>query len=165
MPKANHQITAHQVRLVNHDGSMMGVVPIKVALEHAKAFGLDLVEVSPNAVPPVCKVLDFGKFKYESKKKMQQSKKKQKTVEVKEIKLRPGIGDHDLEVKLKQVKKFLTMGEKVKITLKFRGREITHSEIGMEVVRKIVDNTLDIAHTEVEPKIEGSQIIAVLAGK
>ncbi len=144
---------------------MIGVVPIQVALEHARNAKLDLVEVSPTASPPVCKILDFGKFKYESKKKLQQAKKKQKVVDIKEIKLRPNIGAHDLEIKLKQIKKFIAEGEKVKITLRFKGREITHNEIGMAVVQRVVASAADVAATETAPRIEGNQITTMLIAK
>jgi translation initiation factor IF-3 len=144
---------------------MLGVVDFNTALTKAESVGLDLVEIVPNSTPPVCKILDFGKYKYESKKKLQNAKKKQKVVAIKEIKLRPNIGTHDLEVKLKHIRKFISHGEKVKITLRFKGREISHRELGMDLVNKVVDEISDIAQAEIEPKIEGRQIIAMLIAK
>jgi len=144
---------------------MEGVVPLNVALAKAEAAGLDLVEISPHSEPPVCKILDFGKYRYESKKKVQKTKKKQKVVEVKEIKLRPNIGKHDLDVKVNQIKKFIGSGEKVKITLRFKGREISHQEIGMNLVNGIIEQVSDIAQAEVLPKVEGVQIVTILVAK
>lgn len=144
---------------------MEGVVPLNVALAKAEAAGLDLVEISPHSEPPVCKILDFGKYRYESKKKVQKTKKKQKVVEVKEIKLRPNIGKHDLDVKVNQIKKFIGSGEKVKITLRFKGREISHQEIGMNLVKGILEQVSDIAQAEVLPKVEGVQIVTILVAK
>lgn len=126
---------------------------------------MDLVEVSPNATPPVCKMMDFGKYRYDSKKKAQKSKKKQKTSDVKEIRLRPNIGEHDLNVKINHVKKFLKNKEKVKITLRFRGREITHHQIGLSIVNNVINAVSDISQVDSAPKIEGRQIIAVIIAK
>ncbi len=144
---------------------MVGIVDLKDALDKASSSQLDLVEVSPGASPPVCKILDFGKYKYDAKKKLQQAKKKQKLIAVKEIKLRPNIGTHDLEVKLKHIKKFIAEGEKVKITLRFKGREISHRDLGMNLINKILVDTEDIAQAESKPKVEGKQIIAMLVPK
>lgn len=144
---------------------MVGVVSLDTAIDRAKTVGLDLVEISPTADPPVCKILDFGRFKYDAKKKQQSAKKKQKVVEIKEIKLRPNIGDHDLEVKIRSIQKFITAGEKVKITLRFRGREMAHQDIGMNVVQKILAVTAEIAQPETQPKIEGNQILTILVAK
>ena len=144
---------------------MIGVVDIDTALSKAESVSLDLVEIAPNSTPPVCKILDFGKYKYDSKKKSQLAKKKQKVVALKEIKLRPNIGAHDLEVKLRSIRKFISNGEKVKISLRFKGREISHREIGMDLVNKVVDEVSDIAQAETEPKIEGRQIIALLIAR
>jgi translation initiation factor IF-3 len=126
---------------------------------------MDLVEVSPNATPPVCKMMDFGKYRYDSKKKVQKSKKKQKTSDVKEIRLRPNIGEHDLNVKINHVKKFLKNKEKVKITLRFRGREITHHQLGLAIVNNVINAVADISQVDSAPKIEGRQIIAVIIAK
>lgn len=153
------------MRLVDQNGEMEGVVPLNVAFAKAEAAGLDLVEISPHSEPPVCKILDFGKYRYESKKKVQKTKKKQKVVEVKEIKLRPNIGKHDLDVKVNQIKKFIGSGEKVKITLRFKGREISHQEIGMNLVNGILEEVSDIAQPEVLPKVEGVQIVTILVAK
>ena len=142
---------------------MMGVMPLQKALDVASNRGLDLVEISPNAEPPVCKILDFGKYKFQLQKKEHDMRKKQNVVHVKEIKLRPTIDNHDYEVKLRSIKKFLNEGNKVKITLRFRGREVTHKEIGMELMQRILDATSDIAKTELDAKLEGRQIIMILA--
>ena len=147
------------------DGEMLGVFPIEQALLKAEQQALDLVEISPNAVPPVCKLMDFGKFKYESKKKAHDAKRKQRVSVTKEIKLRPNIGLHDLEIKIKAIHKFISEGDKVKITLKFKGREITHHEIGMNLLQKVIEDTKDFAKTEVEPKFEGKQLLLQLAPK
>ena len=147
------------------DGEMLGVIPIEQALLKAEQQALDLVEISPNAVPPVCKLMDFGKFKYESKKKAHDAKRKQRVSVTKEIKLRPNIGLHDLEIKIKAIHKFISEGDKVKITLKFKGREITHHEIGMNLLQKVIEDTKDFAKTEVEPKFEGKQLLLQLAPK
>jgi len=142
---------------------MLGVVKLQDAIFRATSQGLDLVEISPNSEPPVCKILDFGKFKYEAKKKKQLAKKKQKNIELKEIKLRPNIGDNDLNIKIKQITKFLNEGHKVKITVRFRGREITHNELGINLANSIMESTTEVAKAELEPKIEGKQVAMVLA--
>jgi translation initiation factor IF-3 len=165
LPKSNKEITATTVRLVDSNGSMLGIVNIKDALHKAATQGLDLVEISPHSEPPVCKILDFGKFKYEEKKKKQSAKKKQKVVELKEIKLRPNIGENDLLVKVKHIKKFLTEGNKVKVTIRFRGREITHNEIGLELAKKVLQYIEEIGKAEVEPRIEGQQILMIIVAK
>jgi translation initiation factor IF-3 len=154
-----------QVRLIDQDGTMIGLTPTHQALKRAQEAGLDLVEVSPNAEPPVCKIIDFGKFKYEAKRKLQMAKKHQKVITVKEIKLRPNIGQHDLDVKTKQIKGFILDKEKVKISMRFKGREMAHNQLGMALVKKIIDQVSDIATIEVQPKIEGNQIIAMLGAK
>lgn len=130
-----------------------------------KAGGLDLVEVSPTAEPPVCKIMDFGKFRYDNKKKTQQSKKKQKTADLKEIRFRPNIGDHDLKVKINHIIKFIKNGEKVKLTLRFKGREITHHDLGMNIINATIEAVSDIAQVESPPKTEGKQIVAMLVAK
>lgn len=165
LPKANEKIQADKVRLVDENGEMLGVVPIEEALKKAKSKGLDLVEISPNAEPPVCKMLDFGKFKFEQQRKKNNSKKKQKVAQLKEIKLRPTIDKHDLQVKMNSVLKFLKNGDKVKFTLRFRGREVTHQEIGMNVMDIIKEQTAEVAKIEFGPKMDGKQIIMVISPK
>ena len=142
---------------------MLGIIPISEALALAKTRNLDLVEVSPISDPPVCKLLDFGKFKYEAKKKSQTAKKKQKVVEIKEIKLRPNIGEHDYEVKLKSIRKFIGEGNKVKITLKFKGREITHHEIGVQLLEKLQLDVQEISKVEFAPRMEGKQMLMIIS--
>lgn len=142
---------------------MAGVFGIKQAIEKAMEAGLDLVEISPNAEPPVCKILDYGKYKYEQQKKAAEAKKKQKTVDVKEIKLRPTIEDHDYGVKLKAARKFLEGGDKVKVTLRFRGREMAHMELGLDVLNRMKDDLLDIGKVDQEPKSEGRQVMMVMS--
>ena len=142
---------------------MLGVVPVKDALERAKESGLDLVEVSPNAAPPVCKILDYGKFKYEEQKRANQARKKQKTFDVKEIKMRPGIDDHDYDVKMRAISKFLGTGDKVKVTMRFRGREMAHQEIGMDILMKVKGDLDEIAKVEQMPRLEGRQMTMVVA--
>jgi translation initiation factor IF-3 len=162
-PRVNHEIQEDKVRLVDATGDMVGIVPILDAIKRAKSAGLDLVEISPNATPPVCKILDYGKFKYEAQKKANEARKKQKTVHLKEIKIRPGIEQHDFEVKMKQVHKFLEAGDKVKITLRFRGREMAHQDLGLQVMDRVKENIAEIARIETEPKMEGRQAIMILA--
>ena len=142
---------------------MMGVVSLEDALAKAQEQGLDLVEVSPNADPPVCKILDYGKFKYEQQKKAAVARKKQKTMDVKEVKLRPTIEEHDFEVKSKNARRFLDAGNKVKVTMRFRGREIAHQNLGMEVVEKLKEELADISKTDFWPRLEGRQLILVFS--
>jgi translation initiation factor IF-3 len=153
------------VRLVGADGEMLGVVSRNDAIKTAQESGLDLVEVSPNAEPPVCKILDYGKFKYDLQKKKAEAKKKQKIISVKEIQLRPMIAENDLSIKARDAKKFLEAGDKVKIIMRFRGREMSHQEIGMGLILKLKEQFEEIAKLEVTPKIEGRQIIMILAPK
>ncbi|CCQ72070.1 translation initiation factor IF-3 [Magnetospira sp. QH-2] len=162
-PRTNEDITVPSVRLVGADGEMLGVVSVREALEVAADSGLDLVEVSPNADPPVCKILDYGKFKYEAQKKKAEARKKQKVIEVKEIKMRPGIDQHDYDVKMKKVRQFLDNGDKVKMTMRFRGREMAHQELGMNVLRKARQEVDEQAKVELEPRMEGRQMTMVLA--
>ena len=140
-PRINDAIRAREVRLIDVDGQNVGVVSRQDALDRAQLAGLDLVEISPDAEPPVCKILDFGKFKYQEQKKAAEARKKQKIVEIKEIKLRPNIDDHDYDVKMKAIRRFFDEGDKVKITLRFRGREMAHQSIGMEVLRRVRTDT------------------------
>jgi translation initiation factor IF-3 len=141
---------------------MIGVVPVRQALELAIRVGLDLVEISPNAEPPVCKIMDYGKYKYELQKKAQEAKKKQKVVEIKEIKIRPNIAEGDYAVKLRNARKFIAEGNKVRVSLQFKGREITHNELGFAVIQRFKADISDIAKTELEPKLEGKQIFLVI---
>ena len=153
------------MRVIDPDGGQLGVIPLRQALEKAAEFGLDLVEVSPTASPPVCKIMDYGRFKYEQTKKQQEAKKKQSTFQVKEIKIRPKTGEHDLQVKLGHIKKFIDKKDKVKVTVVFRGREITLSKLGMEVLKRIAEDTEEIATVEQHPKFEGRTLMMVLAPK
>ena len=142
---------------------MLGVLSVQDALERARQSGLDLVEISPNSAPPVCKILDYGKFKYEAQKRANQARKKQKTFDVKEIKMRPGIDQHDYEVKMGAIGKFLDSGDKVKVTMRFRGREMAHQEIGMGVLMRVRDDLEEAAKVEQLPKLEGRQMTMVVA--
>lgn len=164
-PRVNEEITIAQIRLVGKDGEMLGVVTRQEALEQAAAAGLDLVEVAPNADPPVCKILDYGKYKYEEQKRRNEARKKQKIIEIKEIKLRPTIDDNDYNVKLRAMQRFLDEGDKVKITLRFRGRELTHQDLGMKLLIQVRDDLEAKAKVEQHPKMEGRQMIMVLAPK
>jgi translation initiation factor IF-3 len=159
----NRDILAEKVRCIDPEGEMLGVLTVREGILKAEEFGLDLVEVSPNADPPVCKILDYGKFKYEAQKKKNEAKKKQKVIEIKEIKLRPNIDDHDFEVKMKNVRKFIGEGDKVKVTLRFRGREMAHQDLGMNVLNRVRDEMEEAAKVESYPKMEGRQMIMVIA--
>jgi len=141
---------------------MAGVLSQKEALERAFRVGLDLVEVSPNADPPVCKILDYGKYKFEEQKRRAEIRKKQKVIEIKEIQLRPGIDKHDFEVKMRSARKFIEEGDKLKVTLRFRGRELSHQELGMDVLNRVKDSLQDIAKVEQHPKLEGKRVIMVM---
>jgi translation initiation factor IF-3 len=154
---------AGEVRLIDADGQNHGVVSKNEALEQAREAGLDLVEVSPDANPPVAKILDYGKFKYQEQKKAAEARKKQKTVEVKEIKMRPNIDDHDYNVKMKSMERFFGEGDKVKVTLRFRGREMAHQQLGRELLLRVKADTEEIAKVESEPRLEGRQMVMVLA--
>lgn len=144
---------------------MLGIVTLRNALTLAEDRGLDLVEISPHAEPPVCKIMDYGKFKYEEKKKSLEAKKKQRVVELKEVKFRPNIGQHDYDVKLKSINRFIEEGDKVKITLKFKGRELAHQEIGMEVINRIKEDCKETIKVEFEPRMEGKQILMIISPK
>ena len=156
-------IRVPEIRLIDHEGENRGVVSPEDAIAMAEDVGLDLVEISPNANPPVCKIMDFGKFKYESQKKANEAKKKQKVIEVKEVKFRPNIDTHDYDVKMRNVTKFLEAGDKVKVTLRFRGREMAHQELGRELLEKIADDIEGLGKIEAMPKMEGRQMIMVAA--
>ena len=164
-PRANERIRVPQVRLIDHNGDNHGIVDTDEARRIAEEAGLDLVEVSPSADPPVCKVLDYGKYKYEAQKKANAARKKQKTQDVKEIKMRPGIDTHDYETKMKAANKFLDAGDKVKFTLRFRGREMAHQDIGMNILKQVEEDLVDVAKTEAKPKMEGRQMVMVVAPK
>jgi len=162
-PRVNEEIRIPQVRLIDQDGEMQGVLTAREAMQRAFAVGLDLVEISPNADPPVCKILDFGKYKFQAQKKAAEARKKQKVVEVKEIKLRPMIDDHDYDVKMRSMKRFFEEGDKVKITLRFRGREMAHQELGYKLLNRVKEDTAPIAKIESEPRFEGRQMVMLLA--
>jgi len=164
-PRINQEITSLKVRLVDERGEMLGVVNRADALTRATEAGLDLVEIAANADPPVCKILDFGKFKYEEQKKKNEARKKQKVIEVKEIKLRPGIDDHDYDVKMRSMHKFIDEGDKVKVTMRFRGRELAHQELGMDVLMRVRDDLVEVAKIESHPRMEGRQMTMVLSPK
>lgn len=162
-PAANDEIQDAEVQLITSQGEHLGPTPTVRALEMAAEEGLDLVLISPNAKPPVAKILDLGKLKYEQQKKANAARKKQKTVEVKEVKMRPNIDTHDYEVKMKAVHRFFEDGDKVKVTLRFRGREMAHQQLGMELLKRVRDDVAAISKVEAEPKLEGRQMMMVLA--
>ncbi len=162
-PRSNEEITVPEIQLIDAEGENHGVVSIEKAREVAAEQGLDLVEISPNNNPPICKVLDFGKYKYQSQKKAAEARKKQKTQDVKEIKMRPNIDTHDYDVKMRAVEKFLGDGDKVKVTLRFRGREMAHQELGMQLLMRVKEQISDIAKVEAEPKLEGRQMMMVVS--
>ena len=164
-PRINDEIRVPQVRLIDDAGEMIGVMSAREALIRAYDVGLDLVEISPNAVPPVCKILDYGKYKYEQQKKANEARKKQKVVEIKEIKVRPNIDDHDYEVKMKQMKNFIGEGDKVKVTLRFRGREMAHQELGVKVLERIRSDLMELVKVEQMPKLENRQMVMVISPK
>ncbi len=161
----NSDITSLKVRLVDEDGEMKGVVALSKALELADDAGLDLVEVSPNADPPVCKILDYGKYKYEQQKKANEARKKQKTVDVKEVKVSPRIEKNDYDVKMRNARRFLEDGNKVKISMRFRGREMAHQDIGREMFERMQDELEELSTVELKPKFEGRQMIMILGPK
>jgi translation initiation factor IF-3 len=162
-PRINDEIREREVHLIDKDGANRGTVPISEALALAQEAGLDLVEISPNATPPVCKLLDFGKFKYQEQKKQAEARKKQKVVEVKEVKFRPMIDDHDYDVKMRSMQRFFEEGDKVKVTLRFRGREMAHQELGIRLLDRLKGDTEKIAKVEMDARFEGRQMIMVLA--
>jgi len=164
-PRVNEDISVAQVRLVDEDGEQVGVVSTEDALQRAGNAGLDLVEVSPNAEPPVCKIIDYGKLKYQEQKKKNEARKKQKTIDVKEIKLRPNIDTHDYDVKMRNARRFIDDGDKVKVTLRFRGREMAHQDLGAQVLQRVRDELDEIAKVEQMPKMEGRQMVMVMSPK
>ncbi|MBH0114896.1 translation initiation factor IF-3 [Novosphingobium sp. YJ-S2-02] len=164
-PRYNKFIQADKVRVIDENGENIGVLSTRDAIERAADVGLDLVEVSPNADPPVCKFLDVGKFRYEAQKKANAARKTQKTQEIKEIKMRPNIDDHDYDVKMRNIHRFIGDGDKVKVTLRFRGRELSHQQLGMNLLRRVQDDCAEIAKVEAYPRMEGRQMLMVLAPK
>ena len=164
-PRHNAMITSDKVRVIDEAGENIGVMYTKEAIEQAASVGLDLVEVSPNADPPVCKFLDVGKFRYEAQKKANLARKSQKTQEIKEIKMRPNIDDHDYDVKMRAIHKFIGEGDKVKVTLRFRGRELSHQQLGMNLLKRVQDDTNEDAKIEAYPRMEGRQMLMVLSPK
>jgi len=164
-PRFNEFIISPKVRVIDENGENLGVMLTQEAMEQANAVGLDLVEVSPNADPPVAKFLDVGKYKYEAQKKANAARKSQRTQEIKEIKMRPNIDDHDYDVKMKSIQKFLGEGDKVKVTLRFRGRELAHGELGMRLLQRVQEDVVEAAKIEQHPRMEGRQMLMVLAPK
>ena len=162
-PRVNEDIRAPQVRLIDEDGEMQGVMSAREAVQRAYAVGLDLLEISPNADPPVVKILDFGKYKYEQQKKKNEARKKQKVIEIKEIKVRPNIDENDYQVKMRAMKSFIEEGDKVKVTLRFRGREMAHQEIGVRVLERIRTEMDPVTKVEQMPRMENRQMVMVLS--
>jgi translation initiation factor IF-3 len=162
-PRVNDQISVASVRLIDADGTNVGVVAIRDALQRAFDAGLDLVEISPGASPPVCKILDYGRYKYEAQKKKNEARKKQKVIDIKEIKMRPNIDTHDYDVKMRSIQKFIGEGDKVKVTMRFRGREMVHQELGLAVLQKVREELDELAKVEQFPKLEGRQMTMVMA--
>jgi translation initiation factor IF-3 len=158
-------IAVDKVRVIDENGENIGVMYTNEAIEQAAGVGLDLVEVSPNADPPVCKFLDVGKFRYEAQKKANIARKSQKTQEIKEIKMRPNIDDHDYDTKMRSVNKFIGEGDKVKVTLRFRGRELSHQQLGMNLLKRVQDDVAEVAKVEAWPRMEGRQMLMVIAPK
>ena len=162
-PRANEEIDSPEVQLIDDQGENHGTVAIETAIEMSEEAGLDLVEIAPSSKPPVCKILDLGKYKYQAQKKAAEARKKQKTFDVKEIKMRPNIDTHDYDVKMRNMRRFFEHGDKVKVTLRFRGREMAHQQLGVQLLQRVKDETDEIAKVEAEPKLEGRQMVMVLA--
>lgn len=162
-PRINQDIRVKEVRLINYNGENLGVVSISEALKIAQEVGLDLIEISPQVTPPVCKVLDYGKYKYEQQKKKNEAKKNQKVVSIKELKLRPMIDTHDYEVKVKQAKKFLSQGDKVKFTMRYKGREMSANDMGKEILNKLLEDLDGLCKVDAAPKMEGKQMFMVVS--
>ena len=161
-PRSNNRITSPEVQVIGSDGENFGILNLNDAINRAKDLGLDLIEIAPNAKPPVCKIMDMGKYKYDAQKKANKAKKKQKKIELKEIKLRPVTETHDYNFKIKNAKKFISKGDKVKFTVKFKGREMQHTDLGKELMNKIINETKDIAKVESHPKFEGKQMVMII---
>jgi translation initiation factor IF-3 len=164
-PRYNQLIQSDKVRVIDENGENLGVMYTREAIEQAAEVGLDLVEVSPNADPPVCKFLDVGKYRYEAQKKANIARKSQKTQEIKEIKMRPNIDDHDYDVKMRAMHKFIGEGDKVKVTLRFRGRELSHQQLGMNLLRRVQEDIAEVAKVEAWPRMEGRQMLMVVSPK
>ncbi|MFV0644642.1 MAG: translation initiation factor IF-3 [Sphingomonadaceae bacterium] len=164
-PRYDNFIQSDKVRVIDENGENLGVMYTNEAIDQAADAGLNLVEVSPNANPPVCKFLDVGKYRYEAQKKANAARKTQKTQDIKEIKMRPNIDDHDYDVKMRNVNKFIENGDKVKVTLRFRGREMAHQQLGMDLLRRVQDDVAEVAKVEAFPRLEGRQMLMVLAPK
>ncbi|MDF0602859.1 translation initiation factor IF-3 [Psychromarinibacter sp. C21-152] len=161
-PRVNDRIRANEIRLIGPEGENVGVVTPQKGMALAEAAGLDLVEISPNASPPVCKIMDFGKYKYEQQKRESEARKKQKTIEVKEVKFRPNTDVHDYDVKMRNVLRFLEAGDKVKVTLRFRGREMAHQNLGRELLERVADDVKEVGKVENMPKMEGRQMVMMI---
>nr|WP_110813296.1 translation initiation factor IF-3 [Pseudoroseicyclus aestuarii] len=161
-PRINDRIRVPEIRLIGPEGENVGVVTPERALALAEQVGLDLVEISPNAAPPVCKIMDYGKFKYESQKKESEARKKQKIIEIKEVKFRPNTDTHDYDVKMRNVLKFLENGDKVKVTLRFRGREMAHQDLGRELLQRVAGDVSELGKVENMPKMEGRQMVMMI---
>ena len=164
-PRYDNMINVPKVRVIDHEGENLGVMYTREAVEQANDLGLNLVEVSPNADPPVCKFLDVGKHRYEAQKKANLARKTQKTQDIKEVKMRPNIDTHDYDVKMRNVVKFIENGDKVKVTLRFRGREMAHQNLGMDLLKRVQDDTTEIAKVEAFPRLEGRQMLMVISPK
>jgi translation initiation factor IF-3 len=164
-PRVNEEINSPQVRVVGSNGEMVGILPIREAIQMAYEAGLDLVEIAAAADPPVCKILDFGKYKYEIQKKKNEARKKQKVIEVKEIKMRPGIDEHDYQVKMRSMRRFLEEGDKIKVTIRFRGREMVHQDLGLRVLDRVREELEGVGKVEQIPRIEGRQMVMVIASR
>jgi len=164
-PRYNRMITADKVRVIDENGENIGVMFTNEAIEQAAEVGLDLVEISPNADPPVCKFLDVGKFRYEAQKKANAARKTQKTQDIKEVKMRPNIDTHDYDVKMRNIFRFIEDGDKVKVTLRFRGRELSHQQLGMDLLKRVQVDTEEVAKIEAYPRMEGRQMLMVLSPK
>ena len=162
-PRINREIKSKEVRLINYNGENLGIVPIIEALKIAQEVGLDLIEISPQVTPPVCKVLDYGKYKYEMQKKKNEAKKNQKVVNIKELKLRPMIDTHDYEVKVKQAKKFLEQGDKVKFTMRYKGREMSANDMGKEILNRLLEDLDGVCKVDAAPKLEGKQMFMIVS--
>ncbi len=161
-PRTNHRIKSIDVQVINSNGENLGILPLKKAIDAAKQEGLDLIEISPNANPPVCKIMDMGKYKYDMQKKANKAKKNQKIATLKELKLRPGTEIHDYNFKIKNAKKFLQKGDKVKFTVRFKGREMQHVQLGKDLMNRIIEDTKEIGKVELNPKFEGRQMIMII---
>ena len=161
-PRVNNRISSPEVQVINFDGENLGILNLQEAISKAREENLDLIEISPNASPPVCKIMDMGKYKYDLQKKANLARKKQKIVSLKEIKLRPGTETHDYNFKIKNAKKFINKGDKVKFTVKFKGREMQHTDLGKDLMDKIIDETKDVAKIESKPKFEGRQMVMII---